>query len=300
MNVEILFKLIDEVIASKISDIHFSSGSSPSIRTHQGEIEYIGKVPPLEMIDIENLITQMYSIEAYHHFFQQQDTDTSYERGDARFRVNIFRESNGLSLAMRLIVEKVPNPESLLIPKELLACCEKESGLILITGPTGSGKSTTLASLIEYINLRQKRHIITIEDPIEYTFQSKLSLIRQRQVGIHTQSFLSAIKSSLREDPDIIVVGEMRDAETIQAAITLAETGHLVFSTLHTNDAVQTIDRILDTFSPASQIQIRTQLAQSLKAVVSQILVPHVSGVGRIVAREILYNTDAIRNIIIR
>jgi len=207
---------------------------------------------------------------------------------------------HGFGLAIRYIPTKIPTHKELGIPDNIIDLLHREKGLILVTGPTGSGKSTTLATMIDYINTNFKKHIITIEDPIEFNFKNKQCLIHQREVGNHTKSFSHAIRSALREDPDIIMVGEMRDPETISAALTLAETGHLVLSTLHTNDTVQSIDRIVDSFPSGAQSQIRVQLAMSLTAVISQTLLPKKDSGGRIVAREVLINNDAVRSIIMQ
>jgi twitching motility protein PilT len=233
-------------------------------------------------------------------FEQEKELDFSFSLGIHRFRVNAFHDSRGPGLAMRYIPVRIPSPEELSIPKQVIELLHRDRGLILVTGPTGSGKSTTLASMVEYVNQNFKKHIITIEDPIEFNFVSKNSLIHQREVGAHTKSFPRAIKSSLREDPDVILVGEMRDPETMQAAITLAETGHLVLSTLHTNDTVQSVDRIIDAFPASQQGQVRVQLAMALTAVVSQSLLPKKDGNGRVIAREVLINNDAVRSVIQR
>ena len=215
-----------------------------------------------------------------------------------RFRVNIYEERFGPACAFRVISQEIPTLDSIGLGPAVEQLLQYHNGLVLVTGPTGSGKSTTLASMINYINEHRQAHIITIEDPIEYVYKSKNCLVTQREVNVHTKSFSSAIRSALRQDPDVVLVGEMRDLETIGAAITLAETGHLVFSTLHTQDAPQTIDRIIDVFPADQQQQVRAQLAGTLNAVISQILVPHAAGEGRVAAREIMMNNDAIRNCI--
>lgn len=205
---------------------------------------------------------------------KNHEGDFSYTHGIHKFRVNAFENVKGFGIAIRYIPTKIPTCQELGVSEEIIKLLHRDKGLILVTGPTGSGKSTTLAAMIEYINTTMKKHIITIEDPIEFNFQGKDCLIHQREVGTHTDSFARAIKSALREDPDVIMVGEMRDPETIQAALTLAETGHLVLSTLHTNDTVQSVDRIIDSFPSSGQSQIRVQLAMSLSAVISQTLLP--------------------------
>jgi len=216
----------------------------------------------------------------------------------ARFRVNVFQHRRGIAGAFRLIPEKIKTLEELGLPQGLEEFAKKPKGLVLITGPTGSGKSTTISSLIDIINKNQKLHIITIEDPIEFIHEHKNCIIDQREVGIHTQSFAYALRSALREDPDVILVGEMRDLETISMAVTAAETGHLVFSTLHTNSAAETVERIIDVFPAHQQRQIRIQLAESLQAVISQTLLPNIDQSGRVPAVEIMKATPAIKNII--
>ncbi len=234
------------------------------------------------------------------HAFEETTTDVSFSHKECRFRVNISRTITGISIAFRTILTIIPEPKDILLPNSLLEATHTNKGLILITGPTGSGKSTTMATLLEYINRTARKHIITLEDPVEFVFKNKLSLIHQRELGKHFASFGTGIRSVLREDPDVIVIGEMRDLTTFEAAITLAETGHLVFSTLHTNDTVQTVDRIIQSFPANMQNQIRMQLGLTMKAIVSQVLIPRADNTGRIVAREIMFNNDSIRNLIIR
>jgi twitching motility protein PilT len=229
----------------------------------------------------------------------EKEMDASFEYKDARFRVNAYFETRGPSFALRLVAKEIPSVQDLGLSQPVIDLMHQQHGLVLVTGPTGSGKSTTLASLVDYVNSNFEKHIITIEDPIEYVFESKKCLVHQREISVHTHSFARAIKSSLREDPDIIMIGEMRDPETMAAAITLAETGHLVLATLHTNDTIQSIDRIVDSFPSSQQPQIRVQLAMSLLGVVSQVLLPRKTGKGRVAAREILLNNDAIRSLII-
>lgn len=232
--------------------------------------------------------------------FTEKTIDVSYERNGTRFRVNISRVLKGISIAFRTIPSKIPEPEDIRLPQSLINLTHREKGIILITGPTGSGKSTTMAAMLEHINRTSARHIITLEDPVEFVYENKKALVNQRELGKQFDSFPDGIRSLLREDPDVIVVGEMRDLATIQTAITLAETGHLVFSTLHTNDTVQTIDRIIQSFPPMEQGQIRMQLALALTGVISQMLLPRADGSGRVVAREVMLNNDSIRNLIIR
>jgi len=227
------------------------------------------------------------------------DVDTSYEtEGGIRHRVNVYYQQQQLTAAIRLLNDKIPTFEELLLPEALRTLANEPRGLILVTGPTGSGKSTTLAAMVDYINERKACHILTIEDPVEYVYTQNMAMIHQRNVGEDVDSFSNALKSAMREDPDVILVGEMRDFETISAAITAAETGHLVLSTLHTTGAAMTVDRIIDVFPPHSQQQIRTQLAGVLKGVITQALLPHASGTGRIAAFEIMLGTDAVSTLI--
>lgn len=291
-------QLLDDMVQTQIPDIHFTAGSAPYVRKHSGDIEILNSFGVTKIEDILIIIEEMIGKERIEKLIKNHEGDFRYSHGINKFRVNVFENDKGFGIAIRYIPTNIPTCKELTISEEIINLLHKTKGLILLSGPTGSGKSTTLAAMIEYINTTMKKHIITIEDPIEFNFQSKDCLIRQREVGTHTDSFARAIKSALREDPDIIMVGEMRDPETIQAVLTLAETGHLVLSTLHTNDTVQSIDRIIDAFPPIQQNQIRVQLALSLSAVVTQTLLPKKNSWGRIVAREILINNDAIRSII--
>ncbi|MFA6091235.1 MAG: PilT/PilU family type 4a pilus ATPase [Candidatus Gracilibacteria bacterium] len=293
-------QLLDDMVQTQIPDIHFTAGSTPHIRKHSGDIEMLQSFGITEKEDILTIVREMIGQERSDKLIKNHEGDFSYAHGINKFRVNVFENVKGFGIAIRYIPTNIPTCKELSVSDEMIALLQKTKGLILVTGPTGSGKSTTLAAMIEYINTTMKKHIITIEDPIEFNFQGKECLIHQREVGTHTDSFARAIKSALREDPDIIMVGEMRDPETIQAALTLAETGHLVLSTLHTNDTVQSIDRIIDAFPTAQQSQVRVQLAMSLSAVMSQTLLPKKNSGGRIVAREILMNNDAVRSIIIQ
>lgn len=293
----------------KYSDIHLTTKHYPVVRNNSGEIEEIQRlelsdqvleISPFNEADMDAILMHILSKENYLSFMIQHEIDISYANKETtRYRVNCFKDTNGNSIAFRLISEEIPTLESLWFGDTIKRLCEKSKWLILMTGPTGSGKSTNLAAMIQYINTNFKKHIITIEDPIEYVFKNKMSLISQREVGVHTKSFERAMKSCLREDPNIIMVWEMRDPETIKAALTLAETWHLVFSTLHTNDTVQTIDRIVDIFPAEQQDQIRMQLAMSLVGVIAQRLLPRMDKEEKIAAREILLNNDAMRNLII-
>ncbi len=289
-----LFKLMAQ---QQASDMHLSSGSPPFLRVH-GEMVPINH-PPLDSAAVQSLIFEILNEKQRRTFVEKWELDTSYSiEGVGRFRVNVFMQRRGLGGVFRIIPEKILTSKELNLPKSILDLINVPRGLVLVTGPTGSGKSTTLASLIDEINVTRKEHIITIEDPIEFVHENKNSLINQREVSSHTKSFANALRASLREDPDIILVGEMRDLETIQLAMTAAETGHLVFGTLHTNNAAKTIDRIIDVFPEGQQAQIRVMLAESLRGVVAQTLFPRADRPGRIAAYEILTNTHAVANLI--
>ncbi len=306
---ENFIKLLQYVEKNNLSDIHLSTDCLPMVRESNGDIvsienfEVDDKMYNFEIIEakhMELLLQEILSPENYEVFKKENEIDVSYlGASNTRFRVNCFRDSKWLSIAMRSIPQEVPTLEWLGLWEQIKTMCSKSKGLILLTGPTGTWKSTNLAAMVDYINSNFKRHIITIEDPIEYVFKNKQSLISQREVGMHTVSFSRAMKSCLREDPDVIIIGEMRDPDTIKTAITLAETWHLVISTLHTNDTVQTIDRIIDVFPAEQQEQIRMQLAMSLVWVLAQRLIPRNDKDARIASREILLNNDAVRNLII-
>ena len=279
------------------SDLHLTVGVPPTVRINGllSKLDY----PELTENDVCEMLYGVLSNEQKKKFEEIKEIDFSIEIvNGARFRVNIFQHRRGIGGAFRLIPEKIKTLEELGLPKSLEEFAYKPKGLVLITGPTGSGKSTTISSLIDIINENQKLHIITIEDPIEFIHKHKSCIIDQREVGTHTQSFAYALRSALREDPDVILVGEMRDLETISMAVTAAETGHLVFSTVHTNSAAETVERIIDVFPSHQQRQIRIQLAESLQAVVSQTLLPNIDQTGRVPAVEIMKATPAIKNII--
>lgn len=300
MIVEKFKNLLQEMIDSKIPDIHITSQKAPYIRKHNWEIEYMEKFGEVSKDQVKEIISEMLWWEdEFRNFMFSLEKDFSYTLWEAKFRVNIYNDSRGYSIAIRYIPIDIPTLESLNVTKEVKELLHKWKWLILVTWPTWSGKSTTLASMIQYINQNFKKHIITVEDPIEFNLKNWKCLINQREIWTHSKSFLRAIKSALREDPDIVMVWEMRDPETIQAALTLAETWHLVLSTLHTNDTVQSIDRIIDSFPSSAQAQIRTQLAMSLNWVVSQILLPKKEWWTRVVCREVLINNDAVRSLII-
>ena len=294
-------ELLEKLVKQGGSDLHISSNLPPAIRV-DGKLKRLD-YPPLAPEDVENLLFPMLSNEQRRRLEQDWEQDFSYGiEGLSRFRVNFYKDKGNYAAAFRTITSQVPSFDKLGLPDIVRTTAEKPRGLILVTGPTGSGKSTTLAAMIDYINTTKSEHILTIEDPIEFVHTSKSSIIHQRELGMDTRSFANALKSALREDPDIILVGEMRDHETIALALTAAETGHLVFGTLHTSSASQTIDRIIDVFPEGQQQQIRVQLANSLVAVFSQTLLPKVqpdgTKKGRVMAQEIMLVNPAIANLI--
>lgn len=290
-------KLFNIMVSQGASDMHLSSGSPPLLRVH-------GKMVPLNHPELKNeavqaLVFEILSEKQKRQFIENWELDCSYHiESLARFRVNVFMQRRGLAAVFRVIPTEIKSAEELGLPKELLNLVNVPRGLVLVTGPTGSGKSTTLAALLHSINLSKSEHIITIEDPIEFVHDNKKCLINQREVSSHTKSFANALKAALREDPDIILVGEMRDLETIHLAMTAAETGHLVFGTLHTNSAAKTVDRIIDVFPEAQQAQVRVMLAESLRGVIAQTLFPRADKPGRVAALEVLVNNHAIANLI--
>jgi twitching motility protein PilT len=280
------------------SDLHLASGSAPYLRIHGDMVRLNYKSVPAEVC--QRLIFETLTERQKELFKESLELDFSYlAQGVGRFRVNVFMQRNGVGAVFRLIPEEVQTITGLGLPEDkLLDLIDVSEGLILVTGPTGSGKSTTLAAIIDSINATRRAHIITIEDPIEFVHKNKQSLINQREVSSHTHSFSNALRAALREDPDIILVGEMRDLETISLAITAAETGHLVFATLHTNSAVKTVDRIIDVFPEKQQAQIRAMLSESLRGIVAQALLPREDGKGRVAVAEILINIPAVANLI--
>jgi len=289
--------LLEEVIKRRASDLHLQVGLPPILRI-DGSLAPLKDSQALNEQSVEALVYSVLDEEQRQILNKDKEFDFSFAFGTlGRFRVNAFHERGNLAAAFRLIPNSIPSVESLGLPKIVNKFVDYPRGLVLVTGPTGSGKSTTLASMIDTINNTQSKHIITIEDPIEYTHTSKKSIIVQREVHYDTYSFSAALRSSLREDPDVVLIGEMRDLETIASAITIAETGHLVFATLHTNSAAQSIDRMVDVFPPHQQTQIRTQLSNILMAICSQRLVPTTKG-GRIAVAEIMIGNAAVRNII--
>ena len=278
------------------SDVHLSSGEPPRVRLN-GDMKKL-QHPALSKDEVHEMVFDIMSDAMRKRFEETNDADFAFELGNiARFRVNVFRQRNGEGAVFRTIPTKIMTLEELGMPQILKELCKKEKGLVLVTGPTGSGKSTTLAAMIDFINGSREGHILTIEDPIEFVHKSKNCLINQREVGPHTISFTTALRGALREDPDIILLGEMRDLETISLALTAAETGHLVFGTLHTSSAPKTVDRIIDVFPAAQQEQIRTMFSESIQAIITQTLLKKRSG-GRISALEILIGTPAVRNLI--
>lgn len=290
-------ELLSFAVKNKASDLHLSSGLPPMIRVH-GDVRRIN-LPPLAHKDVHAMVYDIMNDGQRKHYEETLEVDFSFEiQGLARFRVNAFNQQRGAGAVFRTIPSKVLTLEELNAPKIFADISNNTRGIVLVTGPTGSGKSTTLAGMINYINETEYGHILTVEDPIEFVHESKKCLINQREVGPHTQSFSNALRSALREDPDVILVGEMRDLETIRLALTAAETGHLVFGTLHTSSAAKTIDRVVDVFPAAEKEMVRSMLSESLRAVISQTLLKNKTGDGRVAAHEIMIGTPAIRNLI--
>lgn len=292
---------ISELLAFSVknnaSDLHLSSGLPPMIRVH-GDVRRIN-LPPLEHKDVHGLIYDIMNDSQRKAYEEVLECDFSFSiPGLARFRVNAFNQERGAAAVMRTIPSKILSLEQLNAPKSFADFALKARGLVLVTGPTGSGKSTTLAAMVNHVNENEYGHILTVEDPIEFVHESKKCLINQREVGPHTMSFTNALRSALREDPDAILVGELRDLETIRLALTAAETGHLVFGTLHTSSAAKTIDRIVDVFPAEEKEMVRSMLSESLQAVISQTLLKTKDGSGRVAAHEIMVGTPAIRNLI--
>ena len=289
--------LLEEVVKKRASDLHIQVGLPPMLRI-DGTLTPAAGTQPLDEPAVEQLVFQILDEDQRLILLKDKEFDFSFAFGNlGRFRVNAFHERGNLAAALRLIPNEIKSATELGMPPVVSSFADYPRGLVLITGPTGSGKSTTLASLVDKINSEKSQHIITIEDPIEFTHKSKKSVVVQREVHYDTYSFSAALRSSLRQDPDVVLIGEMRDLETISAAITIAETGHLVFATLHTNSAAQSIDRMIDVFPPHQQPQIRAQLSNILMAICSQRLVPSIGG-GRVVAAEVLIANPAVRNII--
>jgi twitching motility protein PilT len=279
------------------SDLHLISGSTPFVRLH-GELKPV-KANPLSPIEAFACISEILSPAQQEAFGSDLDLDFCYEAsGVGRFRTNVLRQRNGVNAVFRIIPSKIRTIDELGFPPVVKELTRHSQGMVLVTGPGGCGKTTTLAAIIDYINSERKLHIITIEDPVEYVHPRKMASVTQREIHRHTQSFASALRAALREDPDVILIGEMRDLETISLAITAAETGHLVLGTLHTRSASKTIDRIIDVFPPAQQNQVRAMFAESMRGIISQQLIPRVDGQGRLLAFEILVDTVAVSNLI--
>ena len=290
-------ELLIFAVENQASDVHISAGEPPMVRIH-GDMRKI-EMPALDAEAAHRMIYDILSDDQRKTFEEFLELDFSLALGNyGRFRVNVFRQNRGDAAAFRPIPNKIPGFEELGLPKVLMNLARLEKGLVLVTGPTGSGKSTTLAAIIDLINGEMKGHIVTVEDPIEFVYRSNLCLVNQRELGPHTKSFANALRAALREDPDVILVGEMRDLETISLALTAAETGHLVFATLHTSGAPKTIDRVIDVFPAGQQNQVRAMLSESIQAIVTQALFKRRDNKGRVAAFEIMLATPAIRNLI--
>ena len=290
-------ELLAFTVKNNASDLHLSSGEPPMIRIH-GDMTRI-KMPPVDKRDVQSMVYDIMSDAQRKAFEEHLELDFSFALGDiARFRVNVFEQRRGMGAVFRVIPSEVLTLENLKCPEVFKEIAMTPRGICLVTGPTGSGKSTTLAAMIDHRNESERGHILTIEDPIEFVHKSKNSLISQRELGPHTRSFENALRSALREDPDVVLVGELRDLETIRLALTAAETGHMVFGTLHTSSAPKTIDRIIDVFPAAEKEMVRSMLSESIRAVISQTLLKTADGNGRVAAHEIMIGTPAIRNLI--
>ncbi len=287
-------QLLQGMVKWDASDLHLKVGSPPGVRLH-GSIQPIQNLEPLKPANTIELMKQVLNEEQIAEFEKTGDLDCAYSiPGLARFRVNVMKQRGSVSMVLRKIPVTIPDIDQLKLPAICKELAMKPRGLVLVTGPTGSGKSTTLAAMIDYRNKNERGHILTMEDPVEFVHVDKMSYVNQREIGSDTKTFASALKRALRQDPDVILVGEMRDLETISMGLTAAETGHLVFGTLHTTGAAQTVDRIVDVFPPDQQEQVRVQLASTLQGVVSQVLLPKIGG-GRVAAHEIMIAVDATR-----
>ena len=292
-----IHELLQFAVENKASDIHLAAGEVPAVRI-DGEIRRLS-LPELSRDDIKRLAYSIMNQKQKNRFETEMEIDFSVGlKGMARFRVNVFTQARGMGMVLRQIPSQVLTLEQLQAPKIFQRIAEMKKGLVLVTGPTGSGKSTTLAAIIDHINHHRNEHILTVEDPIEFVHTPDKCVINQREVGAHTKSFAAALRSALREDPDVILVGELRDLETVSLAMTAAETGHLVFGTLHTNSCPETIDRIIDSYPHEQQSQVRTMLSTALNAVVTQSLLKRNNGPGRVAAHEIMIVNPAIRNLI--
>ncbi|MCP3677564.1 MAG: type IV pilus twitching motility protein PilT [Deltaproteobacteria bacterium] len=292
-----MHSLLSTIIEKDASDLHLAAGSPPRIRLHGSLIPM--NLPPLNAVQIKQMAYSILTDVQKHKFEEENELDFSFGlKGLSRFRANLFVQRGAVGAVFRTIPFGIKSFQDLGLPQSCEELTKKPRGLVLVTGPTGSGKSTTLAAMIDGINSERDNHIITIEDPIEYLHNSKKSLVNQREVGADTHNFRKALKYVLRQDPDVVLLGEMRDLETIETALTVAETGHLCLATLHTNSCVQTINRIIDVFPSHQQQQIRTQLSFVLEGVISQLLLPRADGKGRVLAMEIMVPNPAIRNLI--
>jgi twitching motility protein PilT len=294
---EPMFILMRQAVKENASDVHLRAESPPRIRLDGELLRVKGMIPTLDMM--RRFFEKMLTAEQIETFETTRELDFSHDLpGVCRMRINLYQERGAFCAAIRIVPRSIPTMEEIGLPPACEALTRLERGLVLVTGPTGSGKSTTLAAMINHINASRQCHILTVEDPIEYTYEDKRALVTQRELASDTISFPAALRHSFRQDPDVVLLGEMRDLETMATAITLAETGHLTFSTLHTGDAAQTVSRIVDAFPPHQQEQVRLQLANSLEAVIAQRLLPRKDRKGRVAAREVMICTRAIRNLI--
>ena len=297
---------IEEILAlagqAGASDVHLTTGLPPKMRLNGSLVTVPGFSDADDRMtgaDTQAALREIMKEEQLRVFEERGEYDMSFSlKGEGRYRVNAFRQRGATALALRLVSSRIPSPEQLGVPASIIDLYRRKRGLVLVTGPTGSGKSTTLAAIIDKVNEYRDAHVITLEDPIEYLHRHKMSMVNQREIGQDTRSYADALRAALREDPDVILVGEMRDYETISVAVTAAETGHLVLSTLHTIGAASTVDRVIDVFPPHQQQQIRVQLSNVLEAVISQQLIPRADGMGRVAAFEVLHANAAIRNLI--
>ena len=291
-------ELLGALLEKGGSDLHLTAGSPPMVRVH-GDLEPAGEYPPLTPRALQGMVYAILPQKLRERFEQELELDMSYSLpGRSRFRVNVFQQRDALGAVFRVIPFEIKDVDDLGLPNVVMDLARFQRGFVVVTGPTGSGKSTTLAAMVDIVNRERAGHIMTVEDPIEFLHRHKKAIVNQREVGADTQSFAKALKHVLRQDPDIILVGELRDLETISVALTAAETGHLVLATLHTQSAAQTVDRVIDIFPPHQQLQIRAQLAASLQGVITQALAPRADNKGRVVIAEILTATPAIRSLI--
>lgn len=291
-------EILEKAKAAGASDVHITVGIPPKMRVN-GKLITMSEYNRLLPADTLEIVLNIMTENQRNRFEERGEYDMSFSIPDlGRYRVNAYKQRGSVALAFRLVGTKVPSPEELGVPESVIDLYQRKRGLVLVTGPTGSGKSTTLAAIIDKINNCRDAHVITLEDPIEYLHQHKMAMVNQREIGLDSDNYANALRAALREDPDVILVGEMRDLETISVAITAAETGHLVLSTLHTIGAASTVDRIIDVFPPHQQQQIRVQLSNVLEAVISQQLIPTSDGRGRVAAFEVMHANHAVRNLI--